>query len=305
MVEPSVAGALAGGVLLLGAFFRIETRAEEPIVPLRLFASGTRTASNVVRGLTYAGMYGMFFFVGQFLQDVLGYAPLRTGLCFLPMPISVFLSSQLVSRVLVGRFRPKTLIMSGIGMTVVALLLASQFHAGTSLPHILVVIVLMGLGSGTAMVPLTTAGLAGVEPSDAGAASGLVNVTQQVGAALGLAVLVTVLGVAVGHAQLRAGGGATATVIHGLDVTFGVGALFGLAALTMVAFLVHLPAAANRRGQGAARSRACCVRDRRRRGLRMVGPGAGGVGSRRPRLSPHRRRCRPRGRRLKANVPRM
>jgi EmrB/QacA subfamily drug resistance transporter len=242
--SPLCAGALATGVLLFGAFFRIETRAEEPIVPLRLFASGTRTASNVARGLTYAGMYGMFFFVGQFLQDVLGYAPLRTGLCFLPMPIGVFLSSQLVSRVLVGRVRPKTLIMSGIGTTIVALLLASQLHAGAALPQILIVIVLMGLGSGTAMVPLTTAGLAGVEPADAGAASGLVNVTQQVGAALGLAVLVTVLGVAAGHVQLRAGSGATATAIHGLDVTFAVGALFGLAALALVALLVHLPAAA-------------------------------------------------------------
>jgi EmrB/QacA subfamily drug resistance transporter len=242
--SPVTVGALAGGVLLLGAFFRIETRAEEPIVPLRLFASGTRTASNVARGLTYAGMYGMFFFVGQFLQDVQGYAPLKTGLCFLPMPISVFLSSQIVSRVLVGRVRPKTLIMAGIGMTVIALLLASQLHAGASLPRILIGIVLMGLGSGTAMVPLTTAGLSGVEPADAGAASGLVNVTQQVGAALGLAVLVTVLGVAAGHAQLKAGVGATATLVHGLDVTFGVGALFGLAALAMVALLVHLPAAA-------------------------------------------------------------
>jgi EmrB/QacA subfamily drug resistance transporter len=242
--SPVTVGALAAGVLLLGAFFRIETRAEEPIVPLRLFASGTRTASNVARGLTYAGMYGMFFFVGQFLQDVQGYAPLKTGLCFLPMPISVFLSSQLVSKVLVGRVRPKTLIMTGIGMTVVALLLASQLHAGASLPRILVGIVLMGLGSGTAMVPLTTAGLSGVEPADAGAASGLVNVTQQVGAALGLAVLVTVLGAAAGHAQLRAGVGAIAALVHALDVTFGVGALFGLAALAMVAFLVHLPAAA-------------------------------------------------------------
>jgi MFS family permease len=205
-------------------------------------------------------MYGMFFFVGQFLQDVLGYAPLRTGLCFLPMPIGVFLSSQLVSRVLVGRVRPKALIMSGIGMTIVALLLASQLHAGASLPQILIAIVLMGLGSGTAMVPLTSAGLAGVEPADAGAASGLVNVTQQVGAALGLAVLVTVLGVAAGHAQLRAGGGATPTVIHGLDVTLAIGALFGLAALAMVALLVHLPAAAtNRVSVGGERERAGLV----------------------------------------------
>jgi hypothetical protein len=101
-------------------------------------------------------------------------------------------------------------------------------------------LVLLGLGSGTSLVSLTTASLSGVEPGDAGAASGLVNVVQQVGAALGLAVLVTVLDAASGHAQLGAGGSASASLVHGLDVTFGVGALFGLAALVMVALLVHL-----------------------------------------------------------------
>jgi MFS family permease len=240
--SPVTVGALAVGALLLGAFVRIETRAEEPIVPLRLFASGTRTAANVARGLMYAGMYGMFFFVGQFLQDVEGYSPLRTGLCFLPIPISVFLSSQLVSKVLVNRIRAKVLMMVGIGLTVVALLLSSQLHAGASYPQILFSLVLLGLGSGTALVPLTTAGLSGVEPGEAGAASGLVNVTQQVGAALGLAVLVTVLSATAGHAQLKDGVAATSTLVHGLDVTFGVAALFGLAALAMVALLVHLPA---------------------------------------------------------------
>jgi hypothetical protein len=88
---------------------------------------------------------------------------------------------------------------------------------------------------------LTQAGLAGVEPADAGAASGLVNVTQQVGAALGLAVLVTVLSAAAGHAQLKAGAGVPTHLVHGLDITFAVAALFGIAALTMVALLVHLP----------------------------------------------------------------
>jgi hypothetical protein len=93
------------------------------------------------------------------------------------------------------------------------------------------------------LVPLTQAGLAGVDPSDAGAASGLVNVTQQVGAALGLAVLVTVLDAASGHAQLKAGSGVPTHMVHGLDVTFAVAALFGIAALVMVALLVHLPGA--------------------------------------------------------------
>jgi EmrB/QacA subfamily drug resistance transporter len=234
-------GSLAVGALLLGVFMRIETRAEEPIVPLRLFASGTRTTANVSRGLMYAGMYGMFFFVGQFLQDVQGYSPLRTGLCFLPVPASVFLSSQLVSKVLIRRVHPKVLIMGGISLTVVALLMSSQLHAGASYLQIFVSLVLLGTGSGTALVPLTQAGLAGVEPADAGAASGLVNVTQQVGAALGLAVLVTVLSAAAGHAQLKAGAGVPTHLVSGLDLTFAVAALFGIAALVMVALLVHLP----------------------------------------------------------------
>jgi predicted MFS family arabinose efflux permease len=162
-------GSLAVGAFLLGLFVRIETRAEEPIVPLRLFASGTRTTANVSRGLMYAGMYGMFFFVGQFLQDVQGYSPLRTGLCFLPVPASVFLSSQLVSKVLIRRVHPKVLIMSGISLTVIALLMSTQLHAGASYLQIFVSLVLLGTGSGTALVPLTQAGLAGVEPADAGA----------------------------------------------------------------------------------------------------------------------------------------
>ena len=154
----------------------------------------------------------------------------------------MFVSSQLVSKVLVSRVRPKALMMSGIGMTIVALLMSSQLHAGASFPQILVGLVLLGLGSGTALVPLTTAGLAGVEPADAGAASGLVNVTQQVGAALGLAVLVTVLGRPPVTPSCRRVRRAAASV-HGLDVTFGVAALFGIAALVMVGFLVHLPGA--------------------------------------------------------------
>ena len=131
--------------------------------------------------------------------------------------------------------------MSGISLTVVALLMSSQLHAGASYLQIFVSLVLLGTGSGTALVPLTQAGLAGVDPADAGAASGLVNVTQQVGAALGLAVLVTVLSAAAGHAQLKAGTGVPTHLVHGLDVTFAVAALFGLAALVMVALLVHLP----------------------------------------------------------------
>jgi EmrB/QacA subfamily drug resistance transporter len=231
------------GATLLVAFFHVERRAEEPIVPLHLFASGTRTAANAARGLMYAGMYGMFFFIGQFVQDVEGYSPLRAGLAFLPIPLSVFASSQLASRVLVNRLRPKVVMLSGIGLAIAGLAASSGLPMGASYPRILVGLVLVGFGSGTAMVPLTSAGLAGVAPGDAGAASGLVNVTQQVGAALGLAVLVTVLSAAAGPHGLHAGTGgpaATASLVHGLDLTFAVAALFGVAAFVLVAALVRL-----------------------------------------------------------------
>jgi MFS family permease len=171
----------------------------------------------------------------------------------LPIPVSVFLSSQLVSKVLVGRVRPKVLMLTGISITIVSLLLASQLHAGVSYSRILVCLVLLGLGSGTSLVSLTTASLSGVQPADAGAASGLVNVIQQVGAALGLAVLVTVLSAADGHSQLASGVGAPASLVHGLDVTFGAGALFGLIALVMVAVLIRLPAAAPSSAASTAR----------------------------------------------------
>jgi EmrB/QacA subfamily drug resistance transporter len=255
--SPVTLGALVGGALLLGAFSRIERRAEEPILPLRLFANATRTTANVSRGLVYAGMYGMFFFLGQFLQDVEGYSPLRAGISFLPVPVSVFVSSQLVSKVLVNRIRPKVLMLGGISMTIVSLLLSTQLHPGASYLRILVSLVLLGLGSGTSLVSLTTASLSGVAPEDAGAASGLVNVIQQVGAAFGLAVLVTILGAASGHSQLVAGVGAPAALVHGLDVTFGAGALFGLIALVMVAVLVRLPAADRATVRGALEDEGC------------------------------------------------
>jgi predicted MFS family arabinose efflux permease len=240
--SPVTLGALGAGLVLLALFVQIETRAEEPILPLRLFANATRTTANVSRGLMYAGMYGMFFFLGQFLQDVEGYSPLRAGISFLPIPISVFVSSQLVSKVLTNRIHPKALMLSGLGVAVVALALSTQLHAGAGYGQIVVCLVLLGLGSGTSLVSLTTASLAGVDPHDAGAASGLVNVMQQVGAALGLAVLVTVLDATAGRSQLGAGVGAATSLVHGLDVTFAVAALFALAALVMVATLVKLPA---------------------------------------------------------------
>jgi EmrB/QacA subfamily drug resistance transporter len=242
---PITLGSLVAGVALLGLFVRIEKTAAEPILPLRILADRTRAAANVARGLGYAGMYGMIFFLTQFLQDIQGHSSLITGIGFLPAPTSVFLSSQVTSKVLVNRLPAKALMVIGSSLSALGLLLATQLHAGTSYPQVLASLILLGTGMGVSFVSLTTAGLAGVSPVDAGAASGLINVMQQLGAALGLAVLVTVFD-SVAHPGpaglgLAAGPAGRAALVHGMDVTFGAAAAFALAAVAVVAVAVRTP----------------------------------------------------------------
>ena len=139
---------LVAGLVLLGIFVHNEGRVEEPVLPLRLLRHSTRMAANGARGLLYAGMYGMFFYLGQFLQDVQGYSPLRAGVAFLPMPLSVFLSSQLTSRVLVRRLPQKTVMLLGASLATLGLLLATQVHMSTPYVQIVASLVLLGAGLG-------------------------------------------------------------------------------------------------------------------------------------------------------------
>lgn len=242
--SPMTVYPLLGGVVLLAAFIANERRASEPIMPLRLLTHPTRSAANLARGLVYAGMYGSFFFLTQFFQDVQGFSPLRAGVSFLPVPASVFLSSQLTSKVLVNKIRPKVLMLTGIALAGVSLVISTRTGPTTPYWYEVVILVLLGVGSGISLVSLTSASLAGVDPADAGAASGLVNVVQQIGAALGLAVLVSAFGAFAPHAQLATFSAAStaaarATIISGLDDVLRVGALFAVAAFVLVLAIVR------------------------------------------------------------------
>jgi EmrB/QacA subfamily drug resistance transporter len=223
------------GAALVGAFLWQESRVAEPILPLKLLRSRTRSAANAARGLLYAGFYGLFYFLAQFLQDVHGYSPLRAGLAFLPMPVGVFLASQFTTRVLAHRLPEKLIMVIGAISATVGLVLATEIGRSTSYLQIVVSLVLIGAGSGMALVALTSASLADVEPDVAGAASGLVNVSQQIGAAVGLAVLVTAFNAFLGHAQLSAVAKVDPSkVVHSFDLIFGVAAFFSLSALAMI-----------------------------------------------------------------------
>ena len=234
---------LVGGIVVFAFFLHNETRVAEPIMPLRLLSHATRNAANAARALLYAGFYGLFYFMAQFLQDVQGYSPLRAGVAFVPMPASVFLASQLTSRVLLRRLPEKAVMIMGTTVAFIGLALATQIGVHTAYPQILVSLVLIGAGSGATLVTLTSASLADVEPEIAGAASGLVNVSQQLGAAVGLAVLVTVFNSVAGHAQLIPGATSLAAV-HALRDVFVVTGIFALGALATVVFGVDRSARA-------------------------------------------------------------
>ncbi len=239
--DPETAAAFLVGVALMAAFVAVERRAAAPITPLELFADLTRSGSYVARMLLIAAMSGMFFFLTLFLQDVLAFSALATGFAFLPLTAALFLASQASARVLVERFGTRVVMTTGITLSLAGMLLLTRVSQDSSYPSVLVPLLLVGLGNGSVMVPLTSVSLQGVQPHHAGAASGLVNVMQQVGASLGLAVLVTVFGTAsrseAGRlpAGLSPADAADRVFVAGADTAFLVAAGLLLVTLAIVA----------------------------------------------------------------------
>ena len=180
------------GLALLALLVLNEARVEQPIMPLHLFRSRERSGAYAARLLYLGAMIGFFFFTTQYLQDALGFTPLQAGLGFLPMTLVNFAVAMTIPR-LGARIPTATLIAAGVAVTLVGMVWLSR--AGVEETYLLSValpMVLVGIGQGLAFAPLTSAGLAGVAPADAGAASGLVNTAHQLGMALGLAVLVAI-----------------------------------------------------------------------------------------------------------------
>ncbi len=237
--------AFAVAAVLLATFVVGETRAAQPITPLRLFADPVRSGSFVARLLLVAGMFGMFFFLTQFVQDVLGFGPLEAGLAFLPMTVLLFAVSRLAPRLIprVGGWR---LMMTGMVPVVAGMAWLSRVSPETTYwSGVFGPMVLLGAGMGVVFVPLTTASLAGVRPQDSGAASSMVNVMQQLGGSVGLAVLVAVYGTASRNALAHPAAGLPAAALHtrvlahGMSTAFGLAAVFDLAALVVIAFLLR------------------------------------------------------------------
>lgn len=187
-----VLGPVVAGLALLALLVRHEARADQPIMPLSIFADRARSGAYLVRFCYMAAMIGFFFFTTQLMQDVLGFTPLQAGLGFLPMTVVNFAVALLVGHAIRALGAGWTL-AAGVALTLAGMVWLAQAGAGQAyLLAVAVPMLLVGAGQGLAFAPLTSLGLRDVLPSEAGAASGVLNTVHQLGSCLGLAALTSV-----------------------------------------------------------------------------------------------------------------
>jgi EmrB/QacA subfamily drug resistance transporter len=253
--DPVTLGTLAASAALIATFVAIEARTDRPLVPLRLFADRNRASGYTIMLLAPAGMFAMFFFLTQFLQDVLGFGPLRAGFAFLPLAVALFGVARLIPRLL-PRFGPRRLVVTGMILLSVGLLWLSRIspHSGYA-TALLAPMVLFGLGAGLGASPLNAVIMASVNPRDSGAASGALQTAQQVGGGLGLAILVTVASASHPRPGPAGADQARAALAHGTAVAFAAATIFTAAGLLVGLTLRPLPVASDvdRAGQPPSR----------------------------------------------------
>src|SRR3954447_3908194 len=228
-------GLAAIAFALLGAFVWIESRSKAPLVRLGIFRKRTLTGANVVMTLVAAGMFSMFFFVTLFVQEVLGYSPLKAGLAFLPVTAGIAVGAGIAQQ---GIKRVGPRIQTVIGISVAAIgffILTAMPVDGSYSSDVLPALLPISLGMGMTFVPITLMATSGVHGDDQGLASGLLNTAQQVGGALGLANLSTV---AFNHAQ-SAGGGRVAAVVSGYTTAFTVGGVLMATGAVLILALIR------------------------------------------------------------------
>jgi EmrB/QacA subfamily drug resistance transporter len=188
--SPQTWGFLVAGAILLAAFTWWQTRSTHPLLPLRVLLDRNRGASFISILIIGAGMFGVFLFLTYYLQQSLGYTPVKTGLAFLPMVAGLMIASTLASTVLIPRFGPKPVVPLGMGIAAAGMvwLTGLDLNSGYA-TDIMPPLIVAGLGLGLVMAPAMSLATAGVGAEDAGVASAAVNTMQQVGGSLGTALL--------------------------------------------------------------------------------------------------------------------
>lgn len=218
-------GSILIGLVVLIAFVWWQRRSPHPLLPLRIVMNRTRAGSLVSLLLTTLGVYAVFLLLAYYLEETLGFTPLRTGFAFLPLVLAITLSAGFASARLLARTGPRPLVptgmlLAGMGMVLFTRLTPYSDYWGHVMPGLIVT----GLGLGLIFAPAIASATAQVEPRDAGAASALVNTTQQIGGSLGTALLNTIAVAvtlrALHHAAPISAAASTAATLHGYSVAF-------------------------------------------------------------------------------------
>jgi EmrB/QacA subfamily drug resistance transporter len=229
------------GVVLLASFVAVERRAPNPLLPLRVVVDRNRGGSFLASLLVGIAMFATFLFLTFYFQGTQHFSAIRTGFAFLPFSIGIVAGATLSSRFL-PRLGPRALMVGGFALAAVGLGLFTLVGPhSTYFAHIMPAELIVSFGMGTSFVPLSSTALVGVDPSDAGVASAMVNTTQQTGGALGVSLLNTIAASATTGYLVTHGTGAVAranAVVHGYTTAFTVSAvLLGVAAVTTVLIL--------------------------------------------------------------------
>jgi EmrB/QacA subfamily drug resistance transporter len=236
-------GLLAAGAALIAAFVAIERRSKGPLMRLSIFRVRTLTVADAVLLLVASGMFGMFFFASLYVQEVLGYSPLRAGLAFLPVTAGIVIGAG-VAQQLTRRLGVRNVAIVGILIATAGMAVLTQLPVhGSYMGDLLVGLLPMSIGMGLTFVPITLLGTGGVTGDDAGLASGLFNTAQQVGGSLGLAILSTLAASQTtsllhGLGGRASAGAALAARVSGYHVAFAAAAIMlGIGAVLLAAVL--------------------------------------------------------------------
>jgi EmrB/QacA subfamily drug resistance transporter len=229
-----------GGIALglIAAFIAWEARAPHPLMPFSIFRLRTLRGANVVGLLLGLALFAMFFFLSLYMQQVLGFDALETGIAYLPLALMIIVSAGVASQ-LTTRFGFKPVLITGYLMLSAGLVWFSQVSAGGSyVGDVLFPSLVVGFGLGLAFVPVTIAAVMGTKPAEAGLASGLINTSQQVGGALGLGILSAIATARTNHVIAGGGHSQGFALTAGFQTAFLVGAAFTLAAAVLTAVMI-------------------------------------------------------------------
>jgi MFS transporter len=240
---------------LLAAFVTVELRSRSPLLPMGIFRQATLRTANITAVLTFGALVALFFFASLFMQQVLGYDALTTGLAYIPLALAVAVGAGIASG-LIAKVPAKPVMAAGLATAAAGLLLLARLpadagYAGGVLPPFL----LVGTGLGISFVPLQIAAAFGVTERDSGVAAGLINTSQETGGALGVAVVSTIAFTRVRHLTASLGGtpeAVRAARASGFHQGFLVAACFAAASLVLAVLLLPPMRPAAAAGGGAA-----------------------------------------------------